>query len=253
MRARHRHFNARDAGAVAVYDARFLAGSNNSAVTDWEDRSRSGYTASQATSAERPTLQHAVQGGSNVVRFDGSDDELLTTSYALPSAASLVSVAKANAWQQTATYRPIATHAYNTGTDGTRGLGFCYLAPNNAGGSYDWNQYDVLFIGSGFQTASTPRAIGPIASGTDFRVISAVLGSSTARAWSNGAQVSTRKESTGALQARSDQFVIGGKKATTEQWHGDIGCLVYFHSEVSNSLRKRIEHAGAFSWKLSCN
>ena len=253
MRARNRHFNARDAGASAVYDARFLSGSNNSAVTDWTDRSRSGYTASQATGADQPTLQHAVQGGSNVVRFDGSTDELLTSSYALPSAASLVSVAKADAWQQTAQYRPIATHAYNTGTDGTLGVGFCYLTPNNAGGTLDWNQYDGLFIGSGFNTASSPRAIGPVASGTDFRVISAVLGSSTARAYSNGARVSTRKESTGTIQSRSDQFVIGGKKATAEHWDGDIGCLVYFHTEVSDSLRKRVEHAGAFSWKISCN
>jgi hypothetical protein len=251
MRRRARHFNPAHAGAASCYDARFLALADNDAVADWTDRSANARTASQATSGNRPVFKTAVQGGSPIVRFDGSNDQLLTSSYALPSAASLVSAAKADAWQQTAQYRPIATQAYTSGNDSNRGLGFCYLAP---GGVFDWSQYDALFIGSGYATTSTPKALAPITSGSDFRVISTVLGANTARAWSNGSVISSRKEATGAFLARSDQFVIGGKKGTVaEAWDGDIGCLSYFHVEISDALRKRTEHAAAFSWKISCN
>jgi hypothetical protein len=251
MRARQRHLNPRDAGAQAVYDARFLTGASGSAVSDWTDRSRSGYTASQATGSKQPSLEYSVQGGSNVVRFDGAGDELLTTSYALPSAASLISVAKADAWQQASKYRPIATHAYNPATSLNRGLGFGYIAP---GSFSDWLQYDILFIGSGYQNTSPPRAIGPIDSGSDFRIISATLGSTVARGWSNGVKVTTRVESTGTIQARTEQFAIGAQKGTADDfWDGDIGCLSYFHTEISESLRKRIEHSGGFAWKIACS
>lgn len=251
MRRRARHFNPAHAGANSCYDARFLALADNAAVADWTDRSANARTASQASSGNRPVYKTAVQGGSPIVRFDGLNDQLLTSSYALPAAASLVSAAKADAWQQTATYRPIATHAYTSAADATRGIGFCYLAPAAV---LDWLQYDALFIGSGYNTASTPKAIAPTTSGTNFRVISTVLGANTARAYSNGSNISSRKEATGAIQARTEEFVIGGKKGTTsEAWDGDIGCLSYFHSEISDALRKRTEHAAAFAWKISCN
>jgi hypothetical protein len=234
-----------------VYDARFLTGSSGSTVSDWTDRSRSGYTASQSTEANKPSLEYAVQGGSNIVRFDGAGDILLTTSYALPSKVSLISVAKADAWQQASKYRPIATHAYIPATSGSFGFGFGYLAP---GSFSDWLQYDIIFIGSGYGSSQYPRAIGPISSGSDFRIITATLGSTVARGWSNGVKVTTRIESTGSTAAITNQFTIGGQKGSADDfWDGDIGCISYFHSEISDALRKRIEHSGGFSWKIACS
>ena len=251
MRARHRHFNPAHAGANSCYDARFLALANNDAVADWTDRSANARTASQSTAANRPVYKTAVQGGSPAVRFDGGNDQLLTSSYALPTACSVVSVAQANSWSlSSGSYKGLATHAYVAAAEGSRGLGFGYLAPSAAAG---WQSGDILFFGSGYSTAG-PRAYGASASGSDFRVVSCVLGSTTARGWSNSARVSTRVETTNTMGARTEEFVIGGKKGSTaEGWNGDIGCLSYFHTEISDSLRRRTEHAAAYSFKISCN
>jgi hypothetical protein len=50
------------------------------AVARWEDKSGNGRHATQATSGSRPLRKAAVQGGKDVLRFDGSDDFLSVAS-----------------------------------------------------------------------------------------------------------------------------------------------------------------------------
>ena len=72
MRARHRHFNARDVGAALCLDARFISGlSDGNAVITWSDRSRSTANAVQNNANNQPQYKTAIQGGQPVVRFDG--------------------------------------------------------------------------------------------------------------------------------------------------------------------------------------
>jgi hypothetical protein len=67
MRARQRHFNARDADAGAVFDARFISGvSNNTALSTWPDRSRNAWDATQSGAA-RPTYLASGLNGQPVV------------------------------------------------------------------------------------------------------------------------------------------------------------------------------------------
>jgi len=72
MRARHRHFNAKTAGADLVLDARFLTASDNDAIQTWA--SRTGINdATQATLAARPIYKVNTSGGQPTLRFDGND------------------------------------------------------------------------------------------------------------------------------------------------------------------------------------
>ena len=50
-------------------------------VARWEDKSGNGRHATQGTSANRPARKTAIQGGKDVLRFDGSDDHLTSTDF----------------------------------------------------------------------------------------------------------------------------------------------------------------------------
>jgi hypothetical protein len=49
-------------------------------VARWEDQSGSGYNVLQSTSANRPILKTAIKNNKNVIRFDGSNDALISAS-----------------------------------------------------------------------------------------------------------------------------------------------------------------------------
>jgi len=86
---RRRLFNpSRIAGLQLWLDATkglFDATSGGSPVTTdgatvarWEDQSSSGYHVTQATLANKPLLKTAIRNSKNVVRFDGSNDILVS-------------------------------------------------------------------------------------------------------------------------------------------------------------------------------
>lgn len=74
MRARHRHFNAAHCGGDLLLDSRYLALNNNDAVSSWTNRANSSNNAAQATAANQPTYQTNQLNGNPAVSFDGSDD-----------------------------------------------------------------------------------------------------------------------------------------------------------------------------------
>lgn len=73
-------FDATSGGSAVTTDG--------SAVARWEDQSGNGRHATQATSNNRPVLKTSVKNGKNVLRFDGDNDGLQITSYALGSSPS---------------------------------------------------------------------------------------------------------------------------------------------------------------------
>jgi hypothetical protein len=61
-------FDATSGGSAVTTDG--------SAVARWEDQSGNGRHATQSTSNNRPILKTSVQNSKNIVRYDGSNDEL---------------------------------------------------------------------------------------------------------------------------------------------------------------------------------
>lgn len=70
------------AGLQAWFDAPSLALADAAAVSSFTDASGNGRHATQATGSKQPTYQTAEQNGLAVVRFDGVDDNLDTTTFA---------------------------------------------------------------------------------------------------------------------------------------------------------------------------
>lgn len=79
MRARHRHFNAAHCGGDLLLDSRYLALSNDDAVSSWTNRANASNNASQSSSTVRPTYKTNQLNGNPAVSFDGSNDWLTWT------------------------------------------------------------------------------------------------------------------------------------------------------------------------------
>ena len=72
MRARHRHFTYKAAGAVVAYDARYLTDSDGTALQTWPDRAGT-YNATEATTTKRPLVRTGANGinGQTALGFNG--------------------------------------------------------------------------------------------------------------------------------------------------------------------------------------
>jgi hypothetical protein len=252
MRARQRHLNKSLRETACAFDSRFLSGfSDGNAVDTWTDLSANGRNATQATSANRPTYKTAIQGGNPILRFDGSNDLLTTSSFASPSQVSAIMVAKANSWTSATTfYRPIATHGYGAVSNETTGIGLCYVVRDTA---IDWQIGDLAAWGSGYNTPSNPRAVGPTSSGSDFRIVSTVFWTSLARIYVNGTRVSTRVETTGTISSFTRAFSVGGSFFSGEVWTGDIAAIIYYGSNIGEPMRARLERSNALAFKIACS
>ena len=251
MRARQRHFNKSLRGTACAFDSRFLTGfSDGSSVDSWTDLSSNSRDATQATSANRPVYKTAIQGGNPVVRFDGSNDILTTSTFSSSSEISAIMVAKADAWTSpTTSYRHLAVHGYGTSPLETSGMSFCALA---FGTVFDWQVGDLISFGNGYGSTSNPRAIGPTTSGSDFRIVSTAFWTSLSRMYVNGLRVSTRKETTSSVASFTRSVSIGGWPSS-EYWAGDIAAVIYFSSNIGEPMRARIERAQAISFKIACS
>jgi hypothetical protein len=239
MRARHRHFNPAHAGADLVLDARYIPQSDNTAVSTWADRSGNGYDASQATAAYQPTFQTAELGGNGVVRFDGSDDFLQGTPVAQGQAgATWLIVGKGNGgrdafFSQGSSGVFTADVLFAINLDNTR----LWQVNNGADGSY------TAPSASGFVVQSI--AFNGTLSGTD-RLVCRINGTNT---------VTSTFTPPATTATGGTNFNIGTYIAAPAAWYlgGDVAVVTAIPSAPSTALRKRLEHAAAFSFKISCN
>jgi hypothetical protein len=239
MRARQRHFNARDSGAGFVFDSRYINQSDNTAVSTWSDRSRNGWDAAQNTGNQQPLFRISQFGGNGVVRFDGSNDGL-NISGALPllnnvNGATLLSVVKYSANNTgnsiffanngTATRARLAS-GYEAGGRRLDGDGFFAIV----GGSYSSTR--ILIHTGVFDYSNSDLFLF-----LDGKQESQQLNFST-----NGNSSATNSGS-----------VTLGNNTISQALNGDMGQALAFNFALHSSLRKRLEHAAAFSFKIACN
>lgn len=251
MRARHRHFNARDIGARLVLDARYIGQSDNTAVSTWADRSGNGWDATQATGANRPTFRVNQFGEAGGVRFDGSNDSLGSTGAVgllnNVSGGTLLGVwrgtagnasaivlffsrnsSNAQARAQIQTTNPSGTTHYAAGgrrldADGFQNITSSAAYSNNRAlihtGVFDYANSDLFLFLDGAQEASN-----------------------------------TNFQTAGNTSATNSNLVeVGASTANSFYTTGEIGLTAAFPSALTAAQRKRVEHSAARSFKLSCN
>lgn len=247
MRARQRHFNARDAGASAVFDARFIIGlSNGSLISTWSDRSGNGWNAT-ASGTARPTYSTNSFGGNAGLQFNGTVNSMniSSNSFALfqnVSGGMLMGVAIDSNPSGGAASHLICSWFTNASPNTRIGI---FTRLTSVGITTGGRRLDADTF------ASTPLS----SSGINSSIITGLANFSgnliTTR--QNGTSVGTNTFPSGAGNTSNTASVgatVGGTSVT--YFIGKIGLVLAFGSLPSNSVVKRCEQSAAFSFKISC-
>lgn len=240
MRARQRHFVARDAGAQMTMDARYIAQSDNTAVTTWANRGSSTYDMTQATTAAKPTFRDGTNGlnGLPTLSFDGNDyvDGINTGM---------------------STYSILAVSVMPA----TGGLGTIFNRGITTSGRYDRDALMFFWPGAGFAISVSRASSSSFPTAT----ISASTGAYVAYGKHDGTNLGIRAnggaETTTAATATPSGtnapwtigatrenntlvFYVNSKISLVAVWNGLV---------LSDSLRKRATHAAGYSFKIACS
>lgn len=223
MRARHRHFNARDAGATGVFDSRYISFADNAAVDTWTSRTGSN-NLSQSNSANRPVYQvNQINGNPSVYWDGGASDELTFASALSYSNTSVVTVFK----NGDATNGSVVFARNNNSAD------YIYFDTNNVyfqnsvQSVRNHNLGNVFLIGSGIDIAST-----------------------SVTAFANGTAATTTSGGTSIFTCTGIGRYGAGTQFNTD---GHLGLAIIANVAWDAPLRRRVEHAAAYSFKVSCN
>ena len=246
MRARHRHFNPRDAGAAIALDSRYgFSQADGSSVSIWEDRTNNNNDAEQSTPANQPTYETNEVGGQPAVKFDASNDRL-EFDRADPTEAWSVLICKrtsANMFQAPFMVKQLAINrnAFEVGLNNSAQYGPVIVVANGnstlggIGGSLRNDQWRCLFA----------EWLGGGSSGASFY---SVRDDGSLISLSNSGSVGAANQSTLSYVGGT-----GSGAAFTAPFGGLIAQLAIGFTRPNASMRKRLEHAAAFSFKISCN
>lgn len=244
MRARVRHFQPKDAGANLVLDARYIAQSNSTAVSSWSDRSGNAYNAAQATGAKQPTFETAGVGGQGAVKFDGGDVLAISSGYTNLLSAddtwSLVMVTNLSSFSaQPVVFGKSSQFFFEYGNMSTV---YYYVGESVAFRTYGTSNASMSantsYVAGFTKTAATAGSLY-------------VNGSEQTSFTNNGNSIPNGLTTTPS--ATGDVYVGAYTNTPTFPATGYIPFVAFFKTDVSNSVRKRVEQSAAFSWKFSCN
>lgn len=226
MHRRSRHLNPKAAGALIALDARFLSLSGGSSISSWTNRTGTN-NLDQATAANQPTFQTAVQGGSPVVRFDASND--------------FFSIGGSLNFKDKLTF--IVTQKNNVTGNITM------IAKES--GDVDfvlWGGNGIGLSQSGVKWLINEGATPP----TAWQIISATWnGSNTATIYRDASQVNT-STTVSATITNTTTFYCG-RQSSGAYFNGDMGIVIGIQESVSDALRKRLERACSMAYKIACN
>lgn len=234
-----------------MLDARYITQSDNTAVSSWADRSGNSYSADQATGGNQPTFRTAQQGGNGGIDFDGSTDNL-TGSYTpagVPRTVHIVfkadtssevnnlfQVPQRNASSLTSGSGWIARWGLDSGSFFIAGD----ITTTNQNLSVTPSNATDAIIGS--WSSDSSRNVSFVRDGTNLTVTG---NPPNAVATSGGNYVAGY---------RIGQFFNNAGNSFSQFWDGLIFSVhVWGGEQIAAPIRKRCEHASAFSFKIACN
>lgn len=238
MRRRARHWGPKSAGATLALDARYIQQGNSTAVSSWADRSGNAYNADQATGAKQPTFETAGLGGQGAVKFDGGDVLAITSGYANIISGddtwSLVTVTNLSSFSVSPV---VVGQSANFFWEFGNMSSVSYYIGDNVGG------YRTYGTGNGTMSTNTTYVAG-------FTKTASTAGTlyvnGVAKTSFTGTLASTRT-------ATGDLYVGGYTSTPTFPVTGYIGAVWWFGTNLSDSLRKRVDHLAARSFKFACD
>lgn len=234
MRARHRHFTHKAAGAVVAYDGRYLTDGDGTALQTWTDRT-GGYNATEATSTKRPIVKTGANGinGQTAVRFDGIDDDLQAASVPLNTFITVVVCGRFT------TAKPFfIEHSASVSLNN----GFYFYGAN--ANSWEFKRNNATHADRGTTTwFGSSNGIGCLrydGSG-QFRLNGTVQ--------TSGIIDGTSRSNSSV----TDSLNICSRNRASVFGDGLLGAFAIYDGKASDSMMNRLEHSAAYSFKISCN
>jgi hypothetical protein len=221
-------FDATSGGSAVTTDG--------SAVARWEDQSGSGYHVTQGTSNNRPILKTSIRNSKNIIRFDGSNDLLVSASIASDNLSAMTCFVV----------------AYVAGYGGgTFGRYFERGSINRAWSVNQNEQTNRLFTIN--TTFFHDTATGSITTG-NWYLSSAKWDGGTDRA-TNMSQRINEADSTRGLtgtgttsSVANTTYQIGNRTAADRAFNGDIAELIIYNVSLSASEITSVEDYLADKW-----
>jgi len=227
MHRRARHLTGRAAGASFHYDVRFLNSTDGTGIATVKDLAGSN-DMTQSTSGSRALYKTNVLGGNAVIRFDGTDDFYsLTTGVPISGEYLAASLFKnTNSRSPTFTNRTSATATPYTNF------------------YYDGNIYTIFGNGSGATPAYTPNTwqITTTYTNSTYTVRDILV---------NGKALPNMGYSLNTENGSLDTFGRRDWDNPDVFFQGDLAAAIHIRGSLAFSLRKRFEHAMAFSFKFA--
>ena len=241
MRARHRHLNFKDAGAVIHVDSRFISGlSNNDEVTSWTNRAAAN-NAGAISGVATPNYITGGLAGQPTVRFANNDVLRFASAPSSFSAATIICTAK-----------PISSLSNDNnilyyGNSSDFSPNFNWVGVSKDFGSAKWisGNYNNPTDGSAYSTANYD---------TTARIATGITNDGgTSRLFLSGSADGTAVST--AININASALPIMGRRggAGVGYLNADVYSVVLLPSAVTASQRKRLEHSSAYSFKISCN
>lgn len=224
MRARQRHFNPAHAGCKIALDSRFLSLSNNDLVSTWSARSPASLSPT-ASGGVRPTYLTNIINGNPAIRFLGSQ-YFINTVESVSGPRTVIAVA---ANRRASLNSTSVDGVFSLGQGGNATVGSLDAATFNGFGSA--TQRRVTFGSPNRKNGGTSINLNLdeycIASGNTSQTITRA-----------GFLIGAQREQFGTIVFFSQQ---------------DILLVAVAQPQLSLDLIRRLEHAAAFSFKISCN
>ena len=196
-------------------------------IARWEDQSGSGYNVTQATLANRPVLKTAIRNSKNVIRFDGSNDILLSANIPDNNLLTLTAFVVAN---------PIGLGGNNAGRMFERGSNVINLFMFFGNG--------ISMIGGGGQVSGGSAPIG------SFYLFGARLsgvGTSTTTLRINKTLVATGN-TTSALSTANTTYQIGNRTDAARGFNGHIAELIIYNQSLTTEQINSVEAYLSSKW-----
>lgn len=238
-------FDATSGGSLVAADG---------GVARWEDKSGNARHATQGTSANRPARKTAIQGGKDVLRFDGSNDSLsIASSKAafkfLHTSNHTVFIVFEN---ENASYDPLVC----TNSGGTDSVGLNIYA-GDAGAGTGALAHQVFRGVSGTSVINSASDQSYLTAGWNVVSVTGKPTDGTAANRSsirkNGGAAVTNNAATGATSANdSHSDLLIGRDGTPFDYHGgDIAEIIIYDSALSDTDRAAVENYLLAKWAIT--
>jgi len=240
MHRRARHFNPGSAGAVIAVDSRFISGlSNNDEVTTWRNIAQAN-DATSISGLGTPNYITNQLAGQPAVRFENNNALRFSTITSF-TASTIICAAK-----------PISlltgdNNIIYYGNDSSFSTNFNWVGVGKNFASNFW-------VTGNFNNPTERSVVSTTAYDTNEQIASGLTNDSGVnRIFTKGVQTGTAT-STAINVSASARPTLGRRGNQTVGYiNADVYAVSLIPSAVSASLRRRLEHAVAFSFKIPCS